>query len=68
MVNLETTILLTSYDYEGVQRSDGGDPVHVSVLPLHERQNDLSPEPLPATVTDLEDGTYHIKFRPPKEG
>ncbi|BET03393.1 IG_FLMN [Nesidiocoris tenuis] len=68
VVNLETTILLTSYDYEGVQRSDGGDPVHVSVLPLHERQNDLSPEPLPATVTDLEDGTYHIKFRPPKEG
>uniref|UniRef100_A0A0A9XTU7 Tripartite motif-containing protein 3 n=2 Tax=Lygus hesperus TaxID=30085 RepID=A0A0A9XTU7_LYGHE len=69
IVNLETTVMLTSYDYEGVRRCDGGDPVRVTVVPLDNSDGSLcSLEGIPTTINDLSDGTYHIKFRPPKEG
>lgn len=68
-MNLEATVLLTSYDYEGVRRCDGGDPVRATVTSLVDLDcSSSSSDYLPISITDLSDGTYHIKFRPPKEG
>ncbi|XP_024082916.1 tripartite motif-containing protein 3-like isoform X2 [Cimex lectularius] len=67
VVNLESTVMLVSYDYGGVQRTEGGDPVS-AIVQLTNSPTGSQGSPIDVKIEDLENGTYHIKFRPPAEG
>ncbi|XP_018320293.1 tripartite motif-containing protein 3 isoform X2 [Agrilus planipennis] len=55
------TVVLYSVDYHGNPQRLGGDPVSVEVLPVEPENTANS---LPVQVTDCEDGTYKIQFKP----
>lgn len=66
VVNLQVTAVLTTVDYHGNARTNGGDPISVEVSRVDSGSSD-SP-PIETVITDREDGSYYIKFRPPKPG
>lgn len=66
IVGIETVCTLTTVDYHGDPRNNGGDPVQVDVSSVTTDSNcDIN---LPVRVIDLEDGTYKIYFRAHKPG
>ncbi|XP_075237718.1 tripartite motif-containing protein 3-like isoform X2 [Lycorma delicatula] len=67
-VNLEATAILTTVDYHGNARINGGDPITAEVVRVIEEEPLQCSSPLDTEIIDREDGTYHIKFRPPAPG
>ncbi|KAK4875335.1 hypothetical protein RN001_011757 [Aquatica leii] len=65
IAGIEAVVSLSTVDYHGDLRRTGGDPIQAEVLPV---ETDGSSVSLPTNVTDCEDGTYKIHFRPPKPG
>lgn len=62
-VGIESTVVLNTVDYHGNQRKTGGDPIEAELISSTTQQNIV-----PLEVTDNNDGTYTVKFRPPKPG
>lgn len=65
IAGIEGTVTLSTVDYHGDLRRTGGDPVQAEVLSV---EPEGSAVPLAVNVSDCEDGTYKIHFRPPKPG
>ncbi|XP_017775302.1 PREDICTED: tripartite motif-containing protein 3-like [Nicrophorus vespilloides] len=71
IAGIENSVLLTTVDYHGQERQNGGDPVQAEVLPVSVTAAaavDVVSVEVPSTVTDCEDGTYRISFRAPRAG
>ena len=65
-MNLQVTAVLTTVDYHGNVRTNGGDPISVEVSRVDSESSETPP--IETVITDREDGSYYIKFRPPKAG
>ncbi|XP_031349820.1 tripartite motif-containing protein 3-like isoform X3 [Photinus pyralis] len=65
VAGIEAVVTLSTVDYHGDLRRTGGDPVQAEVLAV---EPEGSPVPLSIKVTDCDDGTYKLYFRPPKPG
>uniref|UniRef100_A0A1B6CX18 B-box C-terminal domain-containing protein n=1 Tax=Clastoptera arizonana TaxID=38151 RepID=A0A1B6CX18_9HEMI len=63
VVRLEAIAILTTVDYHGNVRTNGGDPIAAEVSRIEDETVQIE-----ATIVDKEDGTYQIKFRPPAPG
>ncbi|XP_046678995.1 tripartite motif-containing protein 3-like isoform X2 [Homalodisca vitripennis] len=64
VVNLESTAILSTVDYHGNARTNGGDPITAEVS-----RADSADGPMMEThIEDKEDGTYWIRFRPVTHG
>ncbi|XP_039296682.1 tripartite motif-containing protein 3 [Nilaparvata lugens] len=80
IVNLETTAILSTVDYHGAARTNGGDPITAQVTRLSEaEQNNANTSAtshneqhhaitIETEIVDNEDGTYFIRFRPNSAG
>lgn len=64
MVNLEATAVLHTVDYHGNARTNGGDPITAEVV----RADCVEGPAIQTVIEDREDGTYYIRFRPPRHG
>lgn len=64
VVHLEALAILTTVDYHGNVRTNGGDPITAEVT----RLEDTTGSTIETTILDREDGSYQIKFRPPAPG
>uniref|UniRef100_T1IJA1 RING-type domain-containing protein n=1 Tax=Strigamia maritima TaxID=126957 RepID=T1IJA1_STRMM len=60
-MHLQTKTVVTTVDYHGHTRTDGGDPV---VAELRQESGDLCP----SYVKDNQDGTYDISYTTPNSG
>lgn len=65
IAGIKTAVVLSTVDYHGDLRRTGGDPVQAEVLVV---EPEGSASPIPINITDCEDGTYKIHFRPAKPG
>lgn len=66
VAGIESVCTLTTVDYHGDLRKNGGDPIQVEVSSVMTDSNcDIN---LPVRIIDLEDGTYKIYFRAHKPG
>ncbi|XP_044731822.1 tripartite motif-containing protein 2-like isoform X2 [Chrysoperla carnea] len=69
VAGLEATILLTTVDYHGAPRHNGGDPIKAEIVSIGTEQSSLSTgTQLKIHVVDIDDGSYKIHFRPPTPG
>ncbi|XP_037074978.1 tripartite motif-containing protein 2-like isoform X2 [Pollicipes pollicipes] len=59
--HLQASVRLTALDYHGERQTGGGDPVTA-------RLSDPDGEAMAVRVTDLDDGTYQLTFRPRRPG
>lgn len=67
IAGIESEVSLSTVDYHGEPRKNGGDPVNAEVLLVTAETNTV-PASLPIHITDSDDGTYKINFRAPKAG
>ncbi|KAJ8943472.1 hypothetical protein NQ318_006325 [Aromia moschata] len=65
VAGIENCVTLTTVDYHGNSRKNGGDPVVAELLSVTTEEDEQS---FPLRVVDCEDGTYKIFFRAPKAG
>ncbi|KAJ8966960.1 hypothetical protein NQ314_003182 [Rhamnusium bicolor] len=65
VAGIENCVTLTTVDYHGNGRKNGGDPVQAELLAVTADQTDQT---FPLRVVDCDDGTYKIYFRATKAG
>ncbi|KAK9718052.1 NHL repeat [Popillia japonica] len=69
IAGIESIASLSTVDYHGEPRRNGGDPVAAEVLPVTTNAvSNETPTSLPIRISDCDDGTYKIHFRAPKAG
>ncbi|KAL1491893.1 hypothetical protein ABEB36_012415 [Hypothenemus hampei] len=62
---IESCITLTTVDYHGNPRKNGGDPIQVEIIPVTTQGPGSS---FPVRIHDCDDGTYKLYFRARKSG
>ncbi|XP_072387490.1 tripartite motif-containing protein 2-like isoform X1 [Diabrotica undecimpunctata] len=71
IAGIENFFTLTTVDYHGNERKNGGDPVEAELLSAAAEESinpSQSEETYPVKIEDCDDGTYKLYFRVPKSG